>query len=246
MFRFIEKIVLPRIIGIMYKKEILNEEEHIAQQMFMIKARVGFKKRKTEKPVIVAMIGLIGSGKSSVAQELAKHIGATVIESDAIRVELRKQGEQYKHARMIAENATLEATGRGSNVVIDSDFIDAKKRASLHEKARKASIRVFFIRTFCDSDVMIGRIISAGYHDRIDDFFGGAASSWHGNGPKGGVVKLREMWRRTPSHYRWINMGGGRWEIKKPPCAVLADIDTTNPVLWKREVEKCAEKLLEQ
>jgi len=47
----------------------------------------------TQTPVIVAIIGLVGSGKSSVAQELAKHIGATVIEGDDIRIELRKQME---------------------------------------------------------------------------------------------------------------------------------------------------------
>ena len=57
-------------------------------------------------------------------------------------------------------------------------------------------------------------------------------------------MKIREMWRRMPQHYRWENKAGGRWVIKNPPCAVLADIDTTVSSQWKREVEKCAKQLL--
>ncbi|MBI4088574.1 AAA family ATPase [Candidatus Kaiserbacteria bacterium] len=202
-------------------------------------------KRKTKKPVIVALIGLVGSGRSSVARELAKRIGATVVEGDAIRVELRKQGERYERARAIAENVAIEVVKQGGNVILDSDFVDEKKRASVREKARKAGVRLVFIRTHCDLDVMVGRVLTATYHNRVDDFFGGARSKWQGSEQsKGAAVKVREMWRRTPHHYRWVNKGGGQWIIKDPPCAVLADIDTTNPASWKGEVGKCANKLL--
>ena len=92
MFGQLTEFILPRIIGVMvHKREKLTKKERAAQDAFM--AKLDIKKRKTEKPVIVAVIGLVGSGKSSVAQELAKHIGATVIEGDDIRIELRKQME---------------------------------------------------------------------------------------------------------------------------------------------------------
>lgn len=243
--RLIE-FVLPYIIGIMvHKRETLTKKELAAQDAFMAKLYIG--KRKTEKSVIVALIGLVGSGKSSVARELAKHIGATIIEGDDIRIELRKQGERYERARAIAENVALEVVTRGGSAILDSDFIDAKKRASLREKARIMGVRVVFICTYCDLDVMEGHIITATYHDRTDDFFGGADSKWKGNEQsKGAVVKLREMRRRMPLHYRWVNKSGGQWIIKNPPCAVLADINTTDPVLWKREVNKCSIKLFSQ
>lgn len=246
MFARLIEYILPPIIGVMvHKRETLTKKERIAQDAFM--AKLDIKKRKTKNPVIVAIIGLVGSGKSSVAQELAKHIGATVIEGDDIRIELRKQNERYERARAIAENAAVEVVRQGGNVILDSDFVDEKKRASLREKARKAGIRVAFICTYADFDVMVGRVLTATYHNRVDDFFGGAESKWQGREQsKGAVVKVREMWRRTPQHYRWENKGGGQWVIKNPPCAVLADIDTTDPNDWKREVEKCARKLLAQ
>jgi len=226
-----------------HRREILTKKEQIAQDVFLRKLDI--KKNKTENPIIVAMIGLVGSGKSSVAHELAKHIGATVIEGDGIRIKLRKLGERFERARAIAENVAVEVVKKGGNVILDSDFIDAKKRASLREKVRKTNVRVVFICTYTDFDVMIGRALTADYRNQADDFFGGASSKWEGSEQSNGaVVKVREMWRRTPQHYLWKNKVGGQWVIKNPPCAVLADIDTTNPEEWKREVRRCAKKLL--
>ena len=241
--RLIESI-LPRIIGVMvHKHETLTKKGRAVEDSF--RTKLGIRKRKTAKPLIVAMIGLVGSGKSSVARELARHIGATVVEGDDIRVELRRLGERYEQARAIAENVALEIVSQGGNVILDSDFIDAKKRASLREKARKARIRIVFISTYADFDVMIGRALTTDYRNRADDFFGGASSKWEGSEQsKGAVVKIREMWRRSPLHYRWENKAGGQWVVKNPPCTVLADIDTTFSSQWKREVEKCAKRLL--
>jgi len=207
--------------------------------------KLNIKKCKTDNPIIVAVIGLVGSGKSSVAHELAKHIGATVIKGDDIRIELRKQSEQYEKSRVIAENATLEVVKQGGNVILDSDFVDEKKRASVREKARKAGVHLVFVRTHCDLDVMVSRVLTATYHNLVDDFFGGAKSKWKGDEQsKGAAVKVREMWRRTPHHYRWVNQGGGRWKLKKFPFAIFAEIDTTDSDSWKREVGRCAKQLL--
>ncbi|MEK7669214.1 MAG: AAA family ATPase [Patescibacteria group bacterium] len=227
-----------------HKREKLTPKELAAQKSFLTKLGV-IQKRKTDEPVIVAMIGLTGSGKSSVAQEFAKHIGGTVIEGDEIRIELRKQGERYDRARALAENIALEVVKQGGNVILDSDFIDAEKRASLREKVKKTKVRLVFVCTYTELDVMIGRAITTNYRNSVDDFFGGASSQWKGGEQsKGAVVKIREMWRRIPHHYRWENKGGGKWVIKNPPCKVLADIDTTDQTKWKEEVRKCADKLL--
>lgn len=245
MLERLTEFILPRIIGVMvHKRETLSQKAHRAQESFV--AKLDIKKRKTEEPVVLAILGLVGSGKSSVAQELAKHLGATVIEGDAIRVELRKQAEAYKYVRQIAEDATLEVIKRGGNVVLDSDHTDDKKRASLREKVRKAGVRFVFVRTYADPDVMLGRMLAASYRKSPDDFFGGAKTTWReGNEQQtGAVIKIKEAWRRTPHHYRWVNEGGGKWVLKKFPFAVFAEIDTTDSDSWKREVEKCAKRLL--
>ncbi len=243
MFGRLIEFILPRIIGLMvHKNEVLTKKERAAQSAFI--TTLAIKKSKTKKSVIVAMIGLVGSGKSSVARELAKHLGATVIVGNDIRIELRRQSERYEKARAIAENVAMEVIKNGGNVILDSDFVDEKKRASIREKARKAGARLVFVRTHCDMDVVMGRIITATYHNRTDDFFGGASSVWSGSAQnKGATVKIREMWRRTPHHYRWSSQGGGKWILRKFSLTFFAEIDTTNSDSWVQEVEECVKRL---
>lgn len=193
----------------------LTKKERTAEQAFL--ANLKIKKRTTKKQIVVAMIGLVGSGKTSVAQELANRIGATVISNDDIRIELRKQNERYEHARIIAENACMHVIKRGGNVILDSDFVDKQKRASLREKVRDTHARLLFIRTYCDPDVVLGRIMT--------------------------TVKIREMWRRTPHHYRWSNQRGGVWILKKFPFVLFAEVNTTVPDTWKQQLENSAKQL---
>lgn len=226
-----------------HKKEKLTQKEKRVQAAFL--ANLKFAKRKTKKPVMIAMIGLVGSGKSSVAKELASLIGANVISGDAIRLLLRKKGEKYERIWQIAENISLEILKKNGNVIMDSDFVDAKKRVRLIAKAKSVKTKLVFVCVYSEDekgllDVMIGRNITM----KPDEFFGEASTAWKGSvQEKAAVVKLREMIRRLPHHYRWENKGGGRWIIKKPSCKVLADINTANPN-WKKEAKKSAQKLL--
>ncbi|MBI3627893.1 MAG: AAA family ATPase [Candidatus Sungbacteria bacterium] len=222
-------------------KTTLTRKERRAEKTFM--RGLDVPKRRTKRPVILAMIGLVGSGKSSVARYAAARIGAVVIAGDNIRVELRKQGERYENARRIAEDAALRVIESSGSVVLDSDFSDAKKRARIKRLAKAHRIRLVYVRTHCDFDVMVGRTIAATYRSHASDFFGGATSKWRGTGQtKGAAVKLREMWRRTPRHYRWVNQTGGQWVLKKLPVRVI-EIDTTDARRWKGAVDRVLLKL---
>jgi len=230
-----------------WKKELkrpLTMKEQRAQEAFL--AGLKMAKRKTKIPVIAALIGLVGSGKTLVAKDLAPQIGATVLQSDRIRVHLRKQGERYEGAHKIAAHAAMEVLKQGGNVILDSDHAEPKKRKALLAQTRRSEARVIFIRITCDFDVMIGRIITANYRNRPDDFFGGASSKWQGSEhSKGAAVKIREMVRRIPHHYRWegSDEGGGRWIPRKLTTKIFAVIDTTNSQMWKKTAHGLAERL---
>lgn len=237
------EFVFSRIIGLMvHKTEKLTQKEKRAQEKFLAMLKVA--PRKTKRPVIVALVGLVGSGKSFVARKLAETISATVVEGDKIRVCLRKEGERYEGARKIAENAVSEII-KGGNAVIDSDHINSAKRASLREKARQAGAKLIFVRTCADYDMMTGRAIAASYQKSEDDFFGGAGlkSKWQGDFGAA-TVKIREMWRRTPHHYRWVNKGGGKWVLKKLPFSVFAEIDTTGEKEALEKIQKTVARIL--
>lgn len=240
--------VLTVIMRVMPEKA-LPQKALRAQHLYI--AGLDIKKRKTKKAFVVALYGLVGSGKSSVAEELAGHIGGTVIEGDAIRIQLRKAKERYRvgrhsYVRQISEDAALEVLKRGGNVIFDADFADERKRAALRAKLAKIGAKLVFVRTYAEADVVFGRIVSADYQNSLDDFFGGAKTVWKGGTvqQKGAMIKFKEAWRRTPQHYRWSSEGGGKWILKKPPVRLLADIDTTDPIAWKEKVANLAQRLV--
>lgn len=229
-------------IRMYHKVEKLTDKELKVQENYINQIEVlELTPRRTKKPVIVGIIGLIGSGKTTIAAGMSPLIGAAVVSGDGIRILLRKEKEKYDNSRLIAENMASEIINKGGNVIIDSDFIDQKKRVSLKEKAKKIGAEVIFIRTYADLDVMIGRIMDVDYKNIPEDFFGGASSAWQGEN-KGVVVKEREMICRILSHYNAVNIGNGRYKfkLKKLLFKVFAEIDTTNENKWKEEIKKIA------
>lgn len=235
--RLIER-VLPYLIGAFFHvRETLTQKERAAQDAYM--AKIAVTRSKTKRPVIVAIIGAVGSGKSLVARALAEQIGATVVEGDTIRLELGAQREGYERTRAIAENSALAIVKRGSNAVLDSDFADATKRASIRAKARTVGVRLVFIRVICDLDVMVQRM----RENDPGEFFNRASTK--SMAPDHGKdVKIREMIRRLPLHYRRINRGGGRLILKKLPFEMFAVIDTTDSEAWSQQVSACATRLI--
>lgn len=182
MFSRFREFVLPCIIGVIVPAiEALSWREIKAYHAF--KKSIEVKPHKTKEPVIIALIGS-ASGKISVAEELAEYIGATIVRGDDICIMLQKHEASYEYSCVIAEEVAIEIVRKGGNVILDSDFTDMYKRASIRAKARKADARLVFVRTYC-----------------------------------------------AP-------------ETEKPPCAVLANINTAHEVYWRHDIEECAKELL--
>lgn len=195
-------------------------------------------RRRSKNPVAVAMVGLVGSGNSSVARALAPKIGATVVEANHIRVLLRRRKQGYESVGKIAEGAAMMILKKGGNVIMDSDFVDPEKRKRFKEKVKVARAKIVYLRTFCDRDILIGRLLNAKYNQ--NDLYGGASAVWNGKN-KPAVVAIREMWRRTPWHYRWSKGGGGRFLLKNLRIPFLAEIDTGKN--WRKSIPSVVKKI---
>ncbi len=199
-----------------------------ARKAFM--ETITFPKRETNSAVMVGIIGLVGSGKSTIAQALAQIIGATVIENDLIRLALRKEGMPYKYVWEIALESAYTALERESNIVFDADLVKPMQRDHLSKAAYAAGASAIFIRTICDYDVIIGRVLEDARDNKIGELFAWAKFGWHGNTSRqefAAAVKLKEMFRRTGHHYDWVPDGGGKLIPKSFPPDIMA-IDTTD------------------
>lgn len=189
--------------------------------------------KKNTKPIIIAMIGFVGSGKSNVARAIAKLINGRVVSVDDVRVNLRNKKQDYAKISQIIENIAIKTLKSGRSVILDSDFVDAAKRKTFEQKFKKLDYPVGYLRIYADRDFMIGRLISKKYVSK--SLFGGASSNWKGKN-KGAVVALREMWRRTLHHYRWSPAGGGRFILKRLPIKFILELDTSKN--WRQKLKK--------
>ncbi len=190
------------------------------------------KGQKTLNPVVVALIGLVGSGKSTLAREIGKVLGWQVIENDKIRVMLRENGEGFnlQNTHEIVSAMLHKILKVGGNVILDSDFIDSKKRKKLEYFAKKFSAKTIYIRTFCDKDLMIERLLKSRYNKKIHLF-----SSL--------IIALREHIRRFPWHYTWSKKDGGNYILKKLKINFFAEVDTTKLKNWMEKLKTIAKKL---
>jgi predicted kinase len=191
-------------------------------------AGLKINKRKTKKPVVVATVGLIGSGRDLLANDLSKLTGATVVAADEIRVALRKKKQDYGQIRSISQRAAVSVLRKGGNIILESDFVDSQKRKALEEKVKKFQGRVLYVRTTADRDVMIERLIKTKYNPNRDLF-------------KNTTIAIREMWRRTPHHYRWESKQGGQFVLRKLRIPFFAEIETDGN--WKKNIRKIAQRI---
>lgn len=92
------------------------------------------------KPVMVMMVGLVGSGKSCHADKLAKEINATVFSSDKLREEMFGDvNEQSKNGDLFQElhRRIKDCLKSGKNAIYDATNISSKRRKSFLQELNK-------------------------------------------------------------------------------------------------------------
>ena len=170
----------------------------------------------TSRPAIVAMTGLSGSGKSTVAASLAQALGAAHVVADVVRKDLTRaagSGEaafgegiytpawtEATYARMLDLGAEVVRGGRP--VVLDGTFLDSALRERAAEVARRCGVPFVLVETVCDDAVTERRL---------------AARRARGNSVSDAGVEVyrrqRERQRATPP--------------RVPEGAIVVTIDTT-------------------
>ncbi len=101
-------------------------------------------------PALVALVGLPGSGKSWVAEELRRRAGALVLESDDLRKALfRRPTYRPEESRRLFDAihaATGELLRRGVPVILDATNLIERERQPLYDIAGSAGARLILVR----------------------------------------------------------------------------------------------------
>ncbi|WP_194827883.1 AAA family ATPase [Nocardia sp. XZ_19_231] len=148
---------------------------------------------------LVLVGGLPGTGKSTVARELAERTGATVISSDHLRGKLRTEGsitgpsgEYNAGAYSAAARATVYSNllanahtqlANGVSVIIDASWTDPDERRSATALARELSADLIELRCVVPQSVATERITQRGISESdatplIAELMSQTAAAW--------------------------------------------------------------------
>src|SRR5206468_533687 len=120
------------------------------------------------------MVGFSGSGKSALAQELAKRLPAVLLSSDLIRKRLarvppferlsndwytpEKIAEVYEQMRV----QTRDWLAAGENVILDATFLSAQERTKTARVTAEGQTRLWIIECECSDSLIRRRLESRG------------------------------------------------------------------------------------
>jgi uncharacterized protein len=120
------------------------------------------------RPVLFITTGLVGSGKTTLAQALARRTGATVISSDIVRKQLASvPAGEHRFAEMDSGiyspefsrrtydslfSSARDILNQGDSVILDASFIKSEERRRAKQIAEEAKADFFIVECLLDQE----------------------------------------------------------------------------------------------
>jgi len=165
------------------QKKEKNHSKQDAKKYFDLAYK--YAERILIKPILIVMTGLIGSGKSFLAENLSMEILATVIKSDVVRKELAgiepttpiKVGYGKSiYSDEFTERVYTEMINRaekslrdGMTCILDATFFRKKYRDRARKLAQKLDSNFMIIECVCPENIIYKRLIERAKNVVISD-----------------------------------------------------------------------------
>ena len=131
---------------------------------------------RLERPTLILMTGLTGTGKSVIAREIAPRLGAAITRTDVVRKELLGIVPSQHHyegfgegiyskemSRRTYEEAlkrALSHLGAGRSVIIDAAYMKKEEREKAVGAAQKIGADYFVVECICPDEIAKKRLLS--------------------------------------------------------------------------------------
>jgi aminoglycoside phosphotransferase family enzyme/predicted kinase len=131
---------------------------------------------RPERPMLILMTGLMGTGKSLRARFIAPRLGADIIQTDVLRKDMHNIKPSERHhepfgkgiygdefTRKTYDRAlefASEKLREGKSVIIDASYKNRRNRQEAFDAAKKLQADFFVIECICPDDVIRKRLDS--------------------------------------------------------------------------------------
>lgn len=114
------------------------------------------------RQVIIVVTGLPGTGKTALAETLARMRGCCHLNTDVIRAELGKQGQYDAATKILVYAALLQAARQylaaGEDVLLDGTFFRQELREPIHKLGLEFSVKTLWIELGANEEVIRKRV----------------------------------------------------------------------------------------
>ncbi len=101
--------------------------------------------KKIEKPIMICIIGLIGSGKTTVVNLLVKKLPLLAISANEIRKILKEKGFDYNRAAEISFKLSEKYIKKGYSIAVDKDCNSDESKSYIDSLNKKYDIEIIWI-----------------------------------------------------------------------------------------------------
>jgi hypothetical protein len=168
--------VRGKVIGFKINDKTVGDEERTnaaKTASYYFDLAYGYATR-LEKPTLILVSGLMGTGKSVLAKNISSHLGAKIVRSDEVRKEILDIPKTERHYEDFGEgiystDVTMKTYDKtfemaedilkdGGSVIIDASFKDREQRVKTASMASSLGADFFVIECVCPDEILKGRL----------------------------------------------------------------------------------------
>ena len=120
--------------------------------------QLAIPKDKPKHPFILCLVGLVGSGKTTVVKPLSEKLSLVRISGDEIRKLLKDHGHGYELTQDISTIVVRKYLGQGYSICSDSDCVTEKTQKILNVLKEEFSLKLVWIHISPPEEFILNKL----------------------------------------------------------------------------------------